>query len=109
MENSLDQDQVLVLLGSDLDLNCLQRLSADDTSRHSHFLLSAGSTHPNIIEKLLTRFNSLPLRNYQHAKSILLCGGKAIIIGSPYQMNTLYQYPLPGKLVCVFIKLVVIK
>ena len=48
-----------VLLRSDLDLNCLQRLSADDTCRHSHFLLSAGSTHPNITEKLLTRFNSL--------------------------------------------------
>ena len=48
-----------VLLGSDLDLNCLQRLSADNTSRHSHFLLSAGSTHSNITEKLLTRFNSL--------------------------------------------------
>ena len=26
----------------------------------------------------------------------------AIIIGSPYQMNTHYQKPLPGKLVCVF-------
>ena len=38
------------LLGSDLDLNCLQRLSADDTSRHSHFVLSAGSTHPTITE-----------------------------------------------------------
>ena len=33
----------------------------------------------------------------------------AIIIGSLYQINTLYQYPLPGKLVCVLIKLVVIK
>ena len=49
-----------VLLVSDLDLNCLQRLSADNTSRHSHFLLSAVSTHPNITEKLTTRFNSLP-------------------------------------------------
>ena len=49
-----------VLLGSDLDLNCWQRLPADDTSRHSHFLLSVGSTHPNITEKQLTRFNSLP-------------------------------------------------
>ena len=49
-----------VLLGSDLDLNCLHRLSADNTSRHSHVLLSAGSTHPNITEKLLTMFNSLP-------------------------------------------------
>ena len=39
-----------VLLGSDLDLNCLQRLSADDTSSHSRFLLSAGSIHPNITE-----------------------------------------------------------
>ena len=48
-----------VLLGSDLDLNCLQRLSADDTSRHSHFLLSAGSTLPNITDNLLTRFNAL--------------------------------------------------
>ena len=27
-----------VLLGSDLDPNCLQRLSADNTSRHSHLL-----------------------------------------------------------------------
>ena len=41
-----------VLLGSDLDLNRLQSIS-----RHSYFLLSAGSTHPNITEKLLTRFN----------------------------------------------------
>ena len=31
----------------------------------------------------------------------------AIIIGSPYQMNT--HYPLPGELVCVLIKLAVIK
>ena len=46
-----------MFLGSDLDLSCLQSLSADDTSRHSHFVLSAGSTHPNITEKLLTRFN----------------------------------------------------
>ena len=49
-----------VLLGSDLDLNCLQSLSADNTSRHNHFLLSAGSTHSNITEKLSTRSNSLP-------------------------------------------------
>ena len=49
-----------VLLGSDLHLNCLQRLSADNTSRHSHFSLSASSTHPKITEKMLTRFNSLP-------------------------------------------------
>ena len=33
----------------------------------------------------------------------------AIIIGSPYQMDTHYQKPLPGKLVCVMIKLAVIK
>ena len=33
----------------------------------------------------------------------------AIIIGSPYQMNMQYQYPLPGELVCVLIKLAVIK
>ena len=33
----------------------------------------------------------------------------AIIIGSPYQMNTHYQKPLPGKLVRVMIKLAVIK
>ena len=32
-----------------------------------------------------------------------------IIIGSPYQMNTHYQKPLPGKLVCVLLKLAVIK
>ena len=32
-----------------------------------------------------------------------------IIIGSPYQMNTHYQKPLPGKLVCALIKLAVIK
>ena len=58
-----------VLLGSDLDLKCLQRLSADETSRHSHFVLSAGSTHPNITEKLLTRFNSLP-HIFPHCKII---------------------------------------
>ena len=31
-----------------------------NTSRHNHFLLSAGSTHSNITEKLSTRSNSLP-------------------------------------------------
>ena len=59
VENSLDQDQVRRFVRSDLGLNCLQMLSADNTRRHSHILLSAGSTHPNITEKLLTRFNSL--------------------------------------------------
>ena len=93
------------MLGSDLDLNYLQRLSADNTSRHSHFLLSAGSTHPNITEKLSTRFNSLPHIFRTACKEY----STAIIIGSPYQMNTLYQYPLRGKLVCVFDKLAVIK
>ena len=68
-------------------------------SRHSHFVLSAGSTHPNVTEKLLTRFNSLP-HIFRTAKlsackeySILcvkLKGGK-VIIGSPYQINKLYQ------------------
>ena len=33
----------------------------------------------------------------------------AIIIGSPYQMNSHYHEPLPGKLVCVLLKLAVIK
>ena len=33
MSNSLDPDQARHLFGSDLDPNCLQRLSADDTSR----------------------------------------------------------------------------
>ena len=99
-----------ILLGSDLDLNCLQRLSAGDTSRHSNFLLSAGSTHPNITEKLLTRFNSLP-HIFPHCEitsmqrvfhlCVKLKGGKVIIIGSPYQINKFYQYPLPGRLVCV--------
>ena len=32
VENSLDPDQVRIYVGSDLDPNCLQRLSADDTS-----------------------------------------------------------------------------
>ena len=34
MSNSLDPDQTRRLVGSDLGPNCLQRLSADDTSRH---------------------------------------------------------------------------
>ena len=33
MSNSLDPDQAWCFVGSDLGLNCLQRLSADDTSR----------------------------------------------------------------------------
>ena len=33
VSNSLDPDQARHLMGSDLDPNCLQRLSADDTSR----------------------------------------------------------------------------
>ena len=32
MSNGLDADQDLCLVGPDLGLNCLQRLSADDTS-----------------------------------------------------------------------------
>ena len=32
MSNSLDPDQARQFVGPDLDLNCLQRLSADDTS-----------------------------------------------------------------------------
>ena len=31
--NSLDPDQAQCFIGPDLDLNCLQRLSADDTAR----------------------------------------------------------------------------
>ena len=31
--NSLDPDQARRFVGPDLDLNCLQRLSADDTSK----------------------------------------------------------------------------
>ena len=31
--NSLDPDQARLFVGPDLDPNCLQRLSADDTSR----------------------------------------------------------------------------
>ena len=37
----------------------------------------------------------------QPSYSIVLYCKTSIIIGSPYQMNTLCQYPLPGKLVCV--------
>ena len=33
MSNSLDPDQVRRFVGPDLGPNCLQRLSADDTSR----------------------------------------------------------------------------
>ena len=33
MANSLDPDQALHFVGPDLDPNCLQRLSADDTGR----------------------------------------------------------------------------
>ena len=32
LSNSLDSDQVWIYVGSDLGPNCLQRLSADDTS-----------------------------------------------------------------------------
>ena len=41
--------------------------------------------------------------------SVKLKGDKVIRIRLPYQINKLYQYPLPGQLVCVLIKLVVIK
>ena len=34
MSNSLDPDQARQFIGSDLGPNCLQRLSADDKSRH---------------------------------------------------------------------------
>ena len=34
MSNSLDPDQDRHFVGPDLDPNCLQRLSADDKSRH---------------------------------------------------------------------------
>ena len=34
MSNSLEQDQARHFVGPDLDPNCLQRLSADDKSRH---------------------------------------------------------------------------
>ena len=35
MSNSLDLDQARHLVGPDLDPNCLQRLSADDSSKES--------------------------------------------------------------------------
>ena len=35
MSNSLDPDQGQQFVGPDLGPNCLQRLSVDDTSRHS--------------------------------------------------------------------------
>ena len=35
VSNSLDPDQVRHVVGPDLGPNCLQRLSADDTSRHT--------------------------------------------------------------------------
>ena len=40
MSNSLDQDQAQRSVGLDLDPNCMQLLSADDTSRQkvSHFI-----------------------------------------------------------------------
>ena len=69
VEKCLDQDKVRRFVRYDMDLNCLQRLSADDTNRHSHFALSAGSTHPNITEKLLTRINLLP-HIFLHCKII---------------------------------------
>ena len=34
VSNSLDPDQARCFVGPDLDPNCLQRLSADDKSRH---------------------------------------------------------------------------
>ena len=41
MSNSLDPDQARHYVGPDLDPNCLQRLSADDTSsQRVYFILS---------------------------------------------------------------------
>ena len=37
MPNSLDPDQARHFVGPDLGLNCLQRLSADDTSKLNYF------------------------------------------------------------------------
>ena len=39
MSNSLDPDQARRFVGPDLGLNCLQRLSADDTSFKAHELV----------------------------------------------------------------------
>ena len=40
VSNSLDPDQARPSVGPDLDSNCLQRLSADDTSRQSFKLFA---------------------------------------------------------------------
>ena len=39
MSSSLDPDQARHVVGPDLDPNCLQRLSADDTSMQCYILL----------------------------------------------------------------------
>ena len=51
VSNSLDPDQARRFVGPDLDVIYLQTLSADGTSRHSYFILSAGSTRPNMTAK----------------------------------------------------------
>ena len=43
MSNNLDPDQDRHFVGPDLDPNCLQRLSADDTSRQRFKSLSTGA------------------------------------------------------------------
>ena len=42
MSNSLDPDQARHLVGPDLGLNCLENLSADDTSRQRVDLYLSG-------------------------------------------------------------------
>ena len=50
----------------------------------------------------------LPACKEYSTLSVKLKGDTVIVIGSPYQINKPSQYPLPGTLVCVLIKLVVI-
>ena len=45
VSNSLDPDQARHFVGPDLGPNCLQKLSADDTSRHTHYHVGKRNTN----------------------------------------------------------------
>ena len=58
MPNSLDQDQAQCSVEPDLGLNCLQKLSADDTRRYIHLLIFENSMDPNQIRSRSTLFST---------------------------------------------------
>ena len=56
MSNSLDPDQARHFVGPDLDPNCLERLSANDTSRE-RVNLEADSYHLSYTNNTPTAYN----------------------------------------------------